>query len=260
MKFELLISSVNQTPENLLETMKVNSDAVIVNQASEDSTKDIEFQQHKVKVITQSQRGVGLSRNTALDNSNADICLFGDEDIVYNADYESKVIAGFENYPDASVLTFNVQVDERRRTYFNEDVHRIKWNNYGRYPAYAIAVKRRDILDKNIRYSLLFGGGAKYSNGEDSLFLHDCLKAGLIMYSQTDCIGSETYRQSTWFEGYTDKFFFDRGVLYHFLYGKAACVFGARFLLKNKDTMLKGRTFKDAFALLRAGVHEGKSL
>lgn len=260
MNFQLLISSVEQNAASLLNTMKVSSDAVLVNQCDTDSLEKDMFNNHVITVISQSKRGVGESRNKALENAKADICLFADEDIIYYEDYEKKVLDAFKRHEDASLITFNVEVDERRRTYWNSDVHEIKWNNYGRYPAYAIAVKRQDIIDKNISYSTLFGGGAKYSNGEDSLFLHDCLKANLKMYSETDILGKETYRKSTWFEGYTDKFFFDRGVLYHFLYGKMASLFGARFLLKNKKTMLLERSFWNAFSLILKGISEGKTI
>ncbi len=216
--------------------------------------------QTRVRVLRQSGKGVGRSRNAALANAQADICLFGDEDIVYDDGYEEKVLRAFIRHPEASVITFNVRVDERRRTYWNEKPHRIRWYNYGRYPAYAIAVRRRDIQKNNICYSKLFGGGARYSNGEDSLFLHDCLKAGLVLFAEISVLGEETYRESTWFKGYTDKFFYDRGVLYHFLYGKAAAVFGLRFLLSNRKTMLKEHSLSQAYALLRKGIGKGRTL
>lgn len=260
MTFQLLISSLNSEPENLIKTMNVKSDAVVINQCDKDDETALCIDGHNIKVLSRNERGVGLSRNLAIDNSTADILLFSDEDIVYTDGYEEAVLEAFESKKDASVLTFNFDVDERRRTYYNTDSHQITWKNYGRYPAYAIAVRRKDIIDNGIRYSTLFGGGAKYSNGEDSLFLHDCLKKGLLMYSETALLGQETYRESTWFKGYSEKFFFDRGVLYHFLYGKVASVFGLRFLLKNKSTMLKEISLMKAFSLLRKGIKEGKTL
>lgn len=260
MTFQLLIASVNADAETLLKTMNVSSEALLVNQCDHDSTEELIVNGHSVLCLNQAQRGVGLSRNTALSNATADIVLFSDEDIVYFDGYEEMVLEAFKAHPEADLITFNVNVDERRRTYFNEDVHEIKWNNYGRYPAYAIAARRSALLDNNIQYSLLFGGGAKYSNGEDSLFLHDCLKSGLKMMAETAVIGSETYRESTWFKGYTEKFFFDRGVLYHFLYGRAAALLGARFIIKNRKDMLQEIGFAKAYSLLCKGISEGKSL
>ena len=102
------------------------------------------------------------------------------------------------------------------------------------------------------------GGGAKYSNGEDSLFLRDCLKAGLRIYAHTVCIGEEIERESTWFSGYHEKFFKDRGVLYHFLYGRMASLLSFRFLWVHRRQMCGEIPLKKAFALMRAGIIEGK--
>ena len=107
-------------------------------------------------------------------------------------------------------------------------------------------------------FSLLFGGGARYSNGEDSLFLHDCLKKGLHLYAGTDEIGEEVYRESTWFKGYNEKFFTDRGVLYHYLYGRMAKPFSLRFLYAHKEEMLKEISIKEAYGLMKKGIFEGK--
>ena len=107
-------------------------------------------------------------------------------------------------------------------------------------------------------YSVLYGGGARYSNGEDSLFLRDCLKAGLRIYSHTICIGEETERQSTWFSGYHEKFFRDRGVLYHDLYGAAAVPLALRFLWVHRNEMCREIPLKRAFVLMREGIREGK--
>ena len=260
MTFELLVAAVEKDVENLIDEMHINSDAIIVNQSDKDSLSRVVHGEHTITVINSKERGVGLSRNMAIDNATADIVLFSDEDIVYQDNYEKDVLTAFSKYPEASVITFNFDVDIRRRTYTNTTNHVVKWNNYGRYPAYAIAVKRQDILNKKICYSTLFGGGAKYSNGEDSLFLHDCLKAGLKIMAVTTRLGEEKYRESTWFKGYTEKFFFDRGVLYHFLYGNMAGVLGFRFLFNNRKTMCNSISLARAFSLLKKGIREGKTL
>ncbi|MCR4787259.1 MAG: glycosyltransferase [Lachnospiraceae bacterium] len=260
MTFQYLISAVEKDEKELTAVMNLQGDAVLVDQCSEDARYETQYGFGKVLTIRQNGRGVGLSRNTALENADSDICLFSDEDIEYYDGCVRKVTDAFASHPDAAVIAFNIDVDERRRTYHNDKERRVSALNYGRYPAYALAISRQKILDKDIRFSLLFGGGAKYSNGEDSLFLHDCLKKHLKIYAVTECLGREKYRESTWFKGYTDKFFFDRGVLYHFLYGKAAALLGFRFLYKNRDTMLKERSLKDAFRLLKKGIAEGKTL
>ena len=205
-------------------------------------------------------KGVGLSRNTALENADHELVQFGDDDIVYSQGYAAKIVSEFEKHPEADVLLFNVKQQEGRETYHNTDYKRVSWYNYGRYPAYAICARRRKLVGSGVRYSLLFGGGAPYMNGEDSLFLHDCLKAGLRIYRTDVVIGEETAGESTWFKGYTDKFFFDRGVLYHFLYGSMAPVWGLRFLFKNRKEMCRDKGLGACYKLLRDGIKHGRTL
>lgn len=258
MKLQVLVSAVNQEVNTLAERMNLQTDALIVNQCGEFGYAEYEHRGHRIRCYSLAERGVGLSRNTALMRADADILLFSDEDIVFEDGYEEKVLSAFEENERAQVMTFNFKVDERRRTYYNEQKHRIRWYNYGRYPAYAVAVKREALVKANVTYSLLYGGGAKYSNGEDSLFLHDCLKKGLCIFADTALLGREEYRESTWFSGYHDKFFVDRGVLYHDLYGCMAKLLTVRFLWANRKEMLREKTFKEAYRLMRKGILTGR--
>lgn len=129
--------------------------------------------------------GSGCRSNNALLRADADLCLFSDEDIVYDDGAVERIIEGFEQHPEADMLLFNVRVQESRFTYWNSFYKRVRWYNCGRYPAYSFALRTAKMHEKNLTYSLLFGGGAKYANGEDSLFIHDCLesRAESLQYS-----------------------------------------------------------------------------
>ena len=205
-RLEILISSVNKDPEVLLNQLHIASDAVIVNQLpdtrGQTESETFVFDSYVIKSLTMHDKGVGLSRNTALENASAEIIQFADDDIVYDAFYNERVLAEFDAHPEADVLLFNVQQQPGRETYHNRDFKRVSWYNYGRYPAYAICARRQKIVDSGVKYSLLFGGGAPYMNGEDSLFLHDLLKAGLNIFRTPVDIGHELATgTSTWFEG-----------------------------------------------------------
>lgn len=263
MKVQLLISAMFAEPKELVNKMNVSSEAVLINQCDVNGfenfwVQDADGIDREIKAYSFKERGVGLSRNNALLRADKEISLFSDDDIIYVDDYEKRIAAEFEKHKEADVLLFNVEVCEERRTYFNTDFHRVRWYNCGRYPAYAIAIRTDKMHNSNLTFSLLFGGGAKYSNGEDSLFLRDCLKAGLKMYATDVVIGREEAGESTWFFGYNKKFFYDRGVLYHYLYGAMAKVWGLRFLLKNKATMCKEIPFKHAYRYLKEGIYFAK--
>lgn len=258
----MLVSAVGKDAERLPETMNIESDAVIVNQISSGSSfdKELEFNGRSIKIIVRNEKGVGLSRNTAFDNADHELVQFADDDIVYDEGYLARILGEFDAHPEADIILFNVKAQEGRETYWNTDFARVNWRNYGRYPAYSICARRQKLKEAGVRYSLLFGGGAQYMNGEDSLFLHDCLKAGLKIYRTDVALGYEKAGESTWFKGYTEKFFFDRGVLYHFLYGGMAGIFGLRFLVKNRKTMCAERGVVRCYKLLCDGIRHGKSI
>ena len=259
MKIQLLVSAVDKDAVDLIGQMHIQTDAVVVNQCDRYGYEEIADKGYRIQVFSMPERGVGLSRNTALLHAGGDICVFSDEDIVLSEDYEPQILKAYKELPDADMILVNVKVAPARKTYWNEDIHRITYRNYGRYPAYSITARRDALLRANVHYSLLFGGGARYSNGEDSLFLRDCLKAGLKIYSHTICIGEETERESTWFSGYHEKFFRDRGVLYHYLYGKMALPLAFRFLWVHRREICQGVSLQQAYSWMKDGVREAKA-
>lgn len=258
MTLELLVSAVKKEPLKLAEEMKIGSDAIIVSQGGKYDYQELEYKKYKLRYFSMKERGVGLSRNHVLMRTQADIGLFADEDIVYQNGYAKKVIQAFQEHPDADMLLFNVQAMPGRETYHIEKFGRVRWYNCGRYSAYSCAVRIEAVKKRNITFSLLFGGGAKYSNGEDSLFILECIQKGMKVYKVPVLIGKERERKSTWFSGYHRKFFFDRGVLYWYLYKRLAKVMALRFLLAHKEVMCQEIPWQKAYCIMCEGIKEAK--
>jgi len=258
MTLQLLVAAMNKEALELAQEMQLDSDAIIVSQCDHYSYEELQYKGHKVRYFAMAERGVGLNRNTSLLRADADIILFADEDIVYSEGYQEAVLQEFAKHPEADMLLFNVNAVPGRETYHTDSFGRVRWYNCGRYPTYSFAVKREKVHNNNITFSLLFGGGAKYSNGEDSLFIRDCLKSGLKVYRVPVTIGAEKERPSTWFQGYNEKFFFDRGVLYSHLYGVFNRIMGLRFLLVHKEELCKEIPLKKAYKIMVRGMKEGK--
>lgn len=256
MKLQLLVSAVSEEPRQLADKMNLSTEAILINQTDSFDYEEFERKGRRIKAYSFQERGVGLSRNNALLRADGDICLFSDEDIVYRDNYEELILSEFEKHPEADMILFNVDVAPERRTYHIEEYGRVRWYNSGRYPTYSFAFRLEKVRKKNVTFSLLFGGGARYSNGEDSLFLKECIQKGLKVYKAPVTIGAETLRESTWFHGYNEKFFFDRGVLYYYLYGRLKKVIALRFLWKHKKEMCKEISWKKAYQLMKNGMKE----
>lgn len=259
MDLQMLVSAVGQDVRILADKMNLEADAIIINQCEQFGCEEYMHGASRIRCFSFKERGVGLSRNTALMRAEKPLCLFADEDIVYKDGYAQAVENEFDKNPQADMILFNVLVAPARRTYWNDAEKRIRWYNYGRYPAYSIAARTDALHRANVSFSLLFGGGARYSNGEDSLFLRDCLKKGLKIYASPAVIGEESVRESTWFDGYHEKFFTDRGVLYRYLYGKMAVLFSLRFLLAHRSQMCRDMGMRQAFKWMFQGIREAKN-
>ncbi len=261
-RLEVLISALRKDPVELAAEMGLESDAVLIDQTDRESDRLFMNGRYIVHCIEMKVRGVGLSRNTAIDNidTGKKIVLFADDDIRYNGGYRNLILNEFAEHPEADMILFNVEVCRERRTYLNEKWKRVRLYNSGRYPAYSIAVRSDRLLGSGVRFSLLFGGGAKFSCGEDSLFLRDCLKAGLKIYASPLCIGHEEVRPSTWFEGYGEKYFKDKGVLYYYMYGGAADIAAKYYLARHKAEWCTEVAPDRAYTLLREGIAAGKTL
>lgn len=256
MTVETLVAAVGQETQTLAERMHLETDAIIINQCEENAYQEYTHKGHTIRCYSFRERGVGLSRNNALLRARGDIVVFSDEDIVYEEGYGEKILQAFAERPDVDMLLFNMEVTEERATYHTTKEHAIHFYNCGRYPTYSFAVRREKLHKANVTFSLLFGGGAKYSNGEDSLFLMDCLRNHLKIVAVPISLGKEEVRPSTWFHGYTEKFFFDRGVLYYHLYGKFRHLWALRFLLAHGKVMCQEIPRKKAYNLMKQGFAE----
>ncbi len=258
-RIQLLVAAVSQDTDRLPEKMNIQSDSIIINQGMEYGYSESTFKGNHIRIFNCDEKGVGLSRNLALMRADHELLQFCDEDIVLDDGYTSLVEKEFDSHPEADMLMFNVKAQDGRVTYHNTDFAPVTFRNYGRYPAYAIAVRREKLHNAGVTFSLLFGGGAKYSNGEDSLFLKECLDKGIRIYRTPISIGHEVSdRPSTWFSGFNEKFFFDRGYLYHHLYGKLAVPLSLRFLIKHKDEMCRDIPLGTCFKIMKKGIKEAE--
>lgn len=214
MKVEVLVATMEQEDTRKYYDMNLKCDAIFANQHNRYDFKDELHLKNRVRMITTADRGVGKNRNQALMMSEAEICILADDDMIYENDYLETVEYAFNKLPMADIIIFNIdtigkETRKRREICKIKRIHKFNCLNYG---AARIAFRRESILKKNIWFSMLYGGGAKYSSGEDSLFLIEALKKGCKIYAYPKKIADVKQEESTWFNGYNDKLFLDKGV------------------------------------------------
>ncbi len=252
---EVLLSVVGKDIDEIkkhLEKSNIRKNAIVINQNEVVDKKVI--LDNNIKIYCLNEKGVGLSRNNALMRAQNKIVAFADDDEIFDEQYEIIIKNAFQKIKDADIIIFNVpSLNEKRVSAHIHDSHRVYWYNSMRYGTFQITAKLDSIKKKRLYFSLLFGGGATYGSGEDSLFLIDALKAGLKVYTYNAKIATVEQKNSTWFQGYNEKFFFDRGALFAaaFKYPK---ILGVLQLLRKKNIYKTNISLKNRIKLFFEGV------
>lgn len=228
MKLEVLVTTMHQTDMALADRMNLHCDAVIANQCGRWDFTEEQRKWGTLRMISSDTVGVGINRNLALQVAEGDILLCADDDIVYYDGALQGVLDAFEELPDADVIFFGMDMTKggeiyERRRHPRKRLH--LWNAL-RFGAARMAVRRSSLEKARLSFSTLFGGGAVYGSGEDSLFVRDCFRGGLKVYSHPNVLGTCAKDSSSWFTGFNEKYMFDKGAW-------VACAFpGIKHLIK----------------------------
>lgn len=258
MRFETLVVTVDQQDCSLAEKMNLQTDSLIGNQSDFTKTDSIDCNGYKVTFFNNQDRGVGKNRNLVLDHATADICILADDDMQFVEDYPSIMQKALDLAPDADIWVFNL-IEKQPKRYVIKEVSSVGYTDYARFGAARIAVRRSSILNADIHFSLLFGGGAKYGSGEDTLFLKECLDKKLKIVAVPLALAEINQdKESTWFTGYNNKFFYDKGALYYALYHNAASLYILRYLIKYRNKYKHDIHFFSALRQMKKGKKEFK--
>ena len=92
--FEILISTQSQTSLDFLVPMFKNQNykdfnLLIVNQNF--GSVDLVSEYKNIRVFNSPEKGLAKSRNIAIKNALGTVCLFADDDVVYEKDFKEKV-------------------------------------------------------------------------------------------------------------------------------------------------------------------------
>lgn len=261
-KIEVLVACMHQKDDSLYKEMNLSTDAVLANQCDEFFYKEyVQDNGYTAKLISTADRAVGKNRNKALMFASGEYILCSDQDMIYVDNYAEIVENAFKKCPKADIIIFNLkmlnEITPERKP--GKTFKRIRLWNSMRYGAAGITMRRAAIEKACLSFSVLYGGGAKYSSGEDSLFIRDALRKGLKMYYCPEIIAKVKQEESTWFRGYTEKFFIDKGVLIAnaFPVLKHVIIYYFAYRMKN---LSKNFGFAKICRLMRKGFKEYKNI
>lgn len=254
-KLQVLVATMNQSDHSLIRKMNLQSDAIIANQCDQCFDEFYEENGTKIFYVNRPDRGVGKNRNEALLHSEGDILTFADDDMIFSDGYSKNIERAFQELPDADAIIFNIKTKgENMGRRVNTKIKRIHFYNALNYGAARLSVRATSIKKENIFFHTCFGGGTIYSSGEDTLFIMDMLKHRLKIYAYPMCIAEVDQTVSTWFTGYSEKYYYDKGALYRAISKKGALLLGLQALIRHREYKKSGLTFREALGQMRMGI------
>ena len=216
MEVDYLIATMNRTEFDFLSKMNLKSNAIVINQCKIEDELIEEYE--NIKIISCNEIGLSKSRNKALENSKADICILADDDIEYTDNSLEIINNAYKEY-DADIIVFKAMKSNGKayKKYKNNRCS-IKKINSMKVSSVEITFNRLKIINKKIGFDERFGAGAEYICGEENIFLSDCLKKGCKIIFIPEFIVKLKDSESTWFQGYNEKYFMSKGAVFYRLY------------------------------------------
>ena len=225
MKLEVLISAMYQTDMSIAKKSNTDTDVLIINQCDCNGYDEEIYNGYKIRMISTTERGVSRSRNMAIRNSTGDICIICDDDEVFRDGYKEAVLKAFEEELKADIIAFNVNhVNARHKRKMNTEFKKASW--WRTYGAWCLVFRKDKILEKEVFFNEKWGpGSGKITHAEESVWQFEARRKGLKLYQHPFCIADVEQAESTWFEGYNEKYYYENGAYLYVVFPKLKHIF-----------------------------------
>ena len=261
MKMEILASWMNQDSFILAEESRIAGNVLVINQCNQHGIAEEMHGSSRWRMILTKDRGLSRSRNLALDNAEAEICLLCDDDEIFADGYEAIIEESFRKLPEADIIGFNVEGKETR---LEQKIQRIgKWKSL-RLSSVQLAFRRESIEKYGLRFDECLGSGSGNGPGEENKFLLDAIRKGLKLYYDPKTIarlrdGNLQADTSEWFSGFDKTFFYQRGGGTRYMLGLPVSVaYGFYYLYAKRRFYRSELTTWQAARALFAGIWENR--
>lgn len=252
MKLEVLLSCMHQNDDHLISRSGLTGNVLMVNQCQEDHHTQHPTKNGTANIYCTRERGLTKSRNFALSRSTGDICLLCDDDETFVPDYEKRILDAYALIPQADVLVFKMS---NRPPSFPDRILRLRFPLTLRVSSWQISFRRDALLQKQIRFDELLGAGTGNGGEEELKFLTDCERAGLKIYYIPVEIAAVAQEESTWFSGFNETFFENRGATTRYILGPfKASLYAVYYLLSKRRLYISSISTKRASQSIFNGI------
>ena len=256
MKLDVLMSCMHQADGSIVAASHITGNAVVINQCDREEELEFATETGRVRFLSTKARGLTRSRNMAIAESRADVCLLCDDDEVFVPGYEGKILAAYEALPQADVVIFRMV---NYSCPFGAASRQLKFPQTMHVSSWQISFRRESLLRTGVRFDELLGAGTGNGAEEELKFLLDCQKAGLRIWYAPVEIASVAQAESTWFEGFDEKFFYNRGATTRYILGAPlAAAYGLYYVARKKAMYRDTITPAKALGAIFRGMADNK--
>lgn len=256
MKLEVLLSCMHQKDAALVRDTRITGDAVVINQCDQPWFAEFATQFGSARIYSVTERGLSRSRNLAIEKARADICLLCDDDECMAPDYQQQILQAYERLPQADVLIFQVGNTPKP---FGDSPRRLRFPMTMKVCSVQISFRRECIVNAGIHFDPLMGAGTGNGAEEELKFLMDCQKAGLQIWYAPAEIATLNHAQSTWFSGFHEQFFENRGATTRYVLGTGlAGAYAIYYVIAKRNLYRQNLTPMQALRATFRGIRENK--
>jgi glycosyltransferase involved in cell wall biosynthesis len=217
---EILISTKDRDNLDFLNNIFVNNNAhsnpiLIINQ-----TQNLNFScphSDNINLINVNEIGLSKSRNLAIANAKADICLLADDDIVYENNFESIILNAFNLNPTADIITFKMNDFEGNSFKSYPIIKKHNKKSLSFVNSVVIAFRRNSIISNKVFFDENFGLGSTFQTADEYVFLRNALNLNLNIVFHNEVILSHLV-DSSGKDVASDRILFAKGALFYKYY------------------------------------------
>ncbi|MBQ9514330.1 MAG: glycosyltransferase family 2 protein [Clostridia bacterium] len=253
LKVSVILSTMHKTNADVVSESNIKCDTVVVNQC--DCEKETEVKNGNITFISSPDRGLSKSRNLAIKKSDADILVVSDDDEEFSDGFYEEIKKAYGLLPKADVIIFDVHGRPRN---FGDKPKKLSKLQLLKVCSVRITFKSEKIKDK-IFFDERLGAGTENGAGEENKFLFDCYRKGLKIYHYPYYIAKLKESESSWFKGYDEKYFYNRGMTTRYTMG-----FFLSFLYAFYYSFAKRKLHKGQMSVIKSlkytlkGIFENK--
>lgn len=253
MKIEVLVTTMHATGFEKFYEMNIQTDVVIANQADRCEYQETEINGCRVRMITTNTRGVSINRNIAMSYATADYIMFADDDMVFVDGYKDLIEKEF--LENCEAICFYSQSLNDSRLGRTRPIKRTRATarNIMSGGVWAVVVRRKFLLKHHMLFAIGYGPGTDRSMGEDSIFLKTLAQTTKKFYKSPTLVAYIKQEDSSWFDGYTDRYLENLGYLHGKIYGKLAYL----SLVRRAYKLSKRNDVTESFLILLRQMYRG---